>query len=86
MELLGIPATAIVQGGLGTFGVLSILLILTGRLIPIRTHDREMLREQQRGNDWHAAWQATEKRADETQEQLNEILTFVRQRPAGRQR
>lgn len=83
MELLGIPAATIVQGGLGTVGVLSILLILTGRLIPIRTHEREMAREQARGDDWHAAWQATEQRADETQEQLSEILAFVRQRSTG---
>lgn len=86
MELLGIPPAVIIQGGLGAVGVLSILLILTGRLIPIRTHEREMAREQQRGDDWHAAWQATEQRADETQEQLNEILMFVRQRSAGRPR
>lgn len=87
MELLGIPAATIVQGGLGTFGLLAILAILTGRLIPIRTHEREMAREQQRGDDWHAAWQATEQRADEHQEQLTEILMFVRTRPpAGRSR
>jgi hypothetical protein len=87
MELLGIPAATLVQGGLGSFGILAILLILTGRLIPIRTHEREMAREQQRGDDWHAAWQATEQRADEQQGQLAEILMAVRQRPpAGRSR
>jgi hypothetical protein len=86
MELLGIPATTIVQGGLGAVGLLAVLAILTGRLIPLRTHEREMAREQKRGDDWHAAWQATEQRADESQGQLAEILTFVRQRSAGRQR
>lgn len=86
MELLGIPATTIVQGGLGTVGLLAILAILTGRLIPLRSHEREMAREQKRGDDWHAAWQATDQRADEVQGQLTEILSFVRQRSAGRQR
>lgn len=87
MELLGIPATTIVQGGLGTFGLLSMLLILTGRLIPIRTHDREMSAEAKRGDDWRAAYQAESARADEVSGQLAQILSAVQQRQiTGRQR
>lgn len=86
MDLFGIPAGTIVQGGLGTIGLLSILLILTGRLIPVRTHEREMAREQKRGDDWHAAWEATEQRAEERDGQLGEILAIVRRQSQGRQR
>lgn len=86
MELLGIPAATIVQGGLGSFGLLSMLLILTGRLIPIRTHDREVARADKRGDDWHAAYQAEAARADEFSGQLGEILSAVRRPLPGRQR
>lgn len=92
MELLGIPAATIVQGGLGTFGVLCLLMILTGNLIPLKTHEREMTRadgeltrSDKRAADLWAALQAEGQRADEFGSQLGEVLSILRQR-AGRSR
>lgn len=86
MEVLGIPGATLVQGGLGGLGLLAILLVLTGRLIPLRTHEREMAREQKRGDDWHSAWESTEARAEERDGQLGEILAIVRRQSQGRPR
>jgi hypothetical protein len=58
-----------------------VLAMLSGRLIPRREHERALRAEEKRGDGWHDAYMAEVARGDIRDQQLNEILTFVRRSP-----
>lgn len=53
-------------------------MVLTGRLLPRRLHEKAVQQERQRGDDWRDAYRAMEARAAIQDQQMAEILTFVR--------
>lgn len=65
-------------GGIAT---LVIWLILTGRLVPRRQHEEAVAAHKQRGDDWHAAWDAEVARGDVRDRQLGEVLSALRRPP-----
>ena len=65
---------------LGAVGILAfvVVLIVTGRLIPLSTHRREVAAADQRAADWKESWQL-ERAAREIQAQKDdEILMLLR--------
>lgn len=56
----------------------AVWMVFTDRLVPGRAHRRALAAEKQRGDDWHAAWEAEVKRGEVHDAQMNEILAFVR--------
>jgi hypothetical protein len=65
-------------GGVAT---LVVWLILTGRLVPRRQHEEAIAAQRQRGDDWHAAWDAEVARGDVRDRQLGEVLSALRRPP-----
>lgn len=69
-------------GGLLGIGV---LLILTGKLVPVSTLRREIDQEKQRAEDYKAAWTAADQRADKLLEQQEQLLSYARTADAALQ-
>lgn len=66
------------QGGaVGLLGATAWMLF-TGRLVPKKIHDQAIAAERQRGDDWRDAYRAESARTEIQDQQLAEILTFVR--------
>lgn len=70
-------------GSLGNVGaggvvVLVVLLVLFGLLVPVRTLNREVEQERRRGDDWKAAYDVQDARADVQAAQLVELLELAR--------
>lgn len=63
------------------FGLLglAVLLVLFGFLIPIRWVRERLARERQVTEDYKAAWQAADARADKLADLLAEALPLIRQ-------
>ncbi len=66
-------------GGLGPTALagLAVLLVLLGRLIPLRSHLRELAAANTRAAEWKAAWATERARADVLAGQLAHILGAV---------
>jgi hypothetical protein len=73
-DLLRNVGTPTLGGLLG----LCILLILGGRLVPVSTLRRELEAEHQRAEDFKAAHQAADQRADKLLEQQDQLLAYAR--------
>lgn len=58
---------------------LGLLFILLGRLIPLRSHQRELDAANQRAAEWQEAYRAERARADAYGQQLAEVLGAIRQ-------
>lgn len=58
--------------------VIIVLLVLFGRLIPSRTHERELIEARKRGDDWKAAHDIQDARADMQAAQIGELLELGR--------
>lgn len=77
-ELFGIPAATLLErGGWGVVAVV-VLMIITGTLVPGRTHTRELAREIKRGDDLKDALDKSTAAHEIESQQLAEILSFVR--------
>jgi hypothetical protein len=63
---------------LGGLLSLFVLLILGGRLVPVSTLRREVDAERQRAEDFKAAHQAADQRADKLLEQQDQLLAYAR--------
>lgn len=70
-ELLGALGPAALAG-------LAVLLVLTGRLIPLRTHQQALDAAKVRGEEWKAAFFAERDRAEVLAGHLVEILGAVK--------
>lgn len=57
---------------------LVILLILTGRLVPLGTHTREIAAANRRADDYKAAGEADRARADKLADSLSEMLPYMK--------
>lgn len=57
---------------------LAVLLVLLGRLVPLRSHQRELDAAERRVEDWKATAQLERVRADLLAKQLAEILDALR--------
>jgi hypothetical protein len=55
-----------------------VVLILTGGLVPGRTHKRELLREVQRADEWKAAHGVSEQARSKAMDQNSTLLASVR--------
>lgn len=62
-------------GGLLAAGVMA---LLTGLLVPLRTVRRELAAAEQRADDFKAAWQAADARADKLLEQQEQLLSYAK--------
>lgn len=58
--------------------VIIVLLVLFGRLIPSRTHERELKESRNRGDDWKSAHDIQDQRADLQASQIGELLELAR--------
>ena len=67
-----------IQGGAVSLLGAVAWMLFTGRLIPRRIHEQAVTRERERGDDWHAAYLASDARADLLDRQMAEILSAVR--------
>lgn len=83
-ELFGIPAATLFERGGWGVVLLLVLMVMTGRLIPVKTHDRELARETKRGDDFKDALAAAQSAHQMESQQLGEILSFVRTNRGGR--
>ncbi len=63
---------------LGGLCALFVLLVMTGRLVPVSTLRRELDAANQRAEDYKAAWESTDARADKLVEQQDQLLTYAR--------
>lgn len=77
-ELFGLPVAALLERGGWGVVLLFVLLVVFGRLVPLRTHVRELAREIKRGDDLKSALDAALQTSEIESAQLNEILSFVR--------
>jgi hypothetical protein len=78
--------TGFLQAWGGTGSAIALLaatvwLVFTGRLIPRRVHERALQAEEKRGDGWKDAYLAEVARGDVRDQQMTEILTFVRRSP-----
>lgn len=77
MEFLGF-LSQYSEVGFGGIVVVVIVLIITGRLVPLPTHKRELARETERGNEWKAAHELSEQGRRAALEQNGALLAGVR--------
>lgn len=63
---------------LGGLLALVVVLVLTGRLVPLSTLRREVRAEQSRTDDYKAAAEAANARADKTMDHLRELMPYAR--------
>lgn len=66
------------QLGAGGVVVLVVLLVIFGMLVPVRTLNRELEQANKRGDDWKAAYDASDARADAQAVQIGELLELAR--------
>jgi hypothetical protein len=64
--------------GFGSIVVAVVVLIITGRLVPITTHRRELDRERSRGDEWKDAHSLSEQGRKSALEQNGALLAGVR--------
>jgi hypothetical protein len=70
--------TAWATPSLGGLCALFVLLVMTGRLVPLSTLRREIDAERQRAEDFKAAHAAADQRADKLLEQQEQLLSYAR--------
>lgn len=83
MDPTALIGPIIAQGGPWALISFVVFLIVTGRLVPRISVDREVSAETRRAEDWKAAALADRARADLRDDQIGEILAFVRRPREG---
>lgn len=85
MELFGIPGDVITQGGAVGVLLITVVGILTGRLIPRKSlddvrkdRDARLAEERARGDEWRAAAQAQDSRNDLLTQQVAQLVDTMR--------
>lgn len=81
-ELFGLPSGFVIQGG--AVGLLAFLLtfvfqqIVSGKLVPAKSLERELEQAGRRADEWKAAWEAEVKRGDVRDQQFGDLLSAAR--------
>lgn len=81
-NVAGQVAPWLFQGGVA--GIV-VWMLLTGRLIPRRMHEERIAELRKANADLWSALRAEVARGDVRDQQFNEILSYVRQRPQSRE-
>lgn len=76
-ELLGIPIGQLTINGLALLAIALVVVgLITGRLVPARTHEREIAVERERTADFRDLWNIANRRGD-VMETVAEDLVVV---------
>lgn len=77
MEILGIPIGQLTINGLALIAIGLVLTgFITGKILPVKTHEREIAVERERTADYKELWQIANKRGD-VMETVAEDLVIV---------
>jgi hypothetical protein len=75
VDIFGIPIGQLTVNGLALLAIALVVVgLITGRLIPVSTHNREVKAATDRGNEFRELWQVADRRGDVMESVAEDIV------------